>query len=60
MPSAKIAPKFEKKPVILHTRNEVDAYLAEHLTPVKYSPAGRPCYKHEQVKKLNIRFIHLN
>ena len=53
MPVAKSA---TNKKVVLTSRGEVDAYLAEHLTPVGYTPAGRPVYDHAQVRKLKIQF----
>ena len=41
-------------PVLLHTDEEIDAYLAAHLTPVRYGPKGQPIYAYEDHAKLNI------
>ena len=42
-------------PLTLNTDEEVSAYLAAHLTPVRYGPKGQPIYAHEDIVKLNVR-----
>ena len=41
-------------PVRLHTSAEVRAYLAAHLTPVRYGPKGQPIYAQKDIEKLNV------
>ena len=43
-------------PVRLKTDEEVKAYLAQHLKPVRYGPKGQPIYAHEDLAKLNVLF----
>lgn len=47
----------EKHPSELRTREQVRAYLAAHLTPVRFGPKGQPIYAHEDIEKLNVRFF---
>ena len=42
-------------PLALNTDEEVSAYLAAHLTPIRYGPKGQPIYAHEDIAKLNVR-----
>jgi hypothetical protein len=40
--------------VRLNTSAEVRAYLAAHLTPVRYGPKGQPIYAQKDIEKLNV------
>ncbi len=40
----------------LLTWDDVAAYKAKHLTPVAFSPKGRPIYRAADVAALNIQF----
>ncbi len=40
--------------VRLNTSAEVRAYLAEHLTPVRFGPKGQPIYAQKDIEKLNV------
>ncbi|HLX62071.1 MAG TPA: hypothetical protein VKX17_12385 [Planctomycetota bacterium] len=42
-------------PLLLKTEEEVAAYLAEHLTPVRRGPKGQPIYAQKDIEKLNVR-----
>lgn len=42
--------------VLLKTDAEVEAYLAAHLTPVRYGPKGQPIYAGADIEKLNVLF----
>jgi hypothetical protein len=41
-------------PVRLNTSAEVRAYLAAHLTPVRFGPKGQPIYAQKDIEKLNV------
>ncbi len=42
------------KPIVFHSREEMEAYKAKHLKPTGYSPKGVPIYDYEEVKALGI------
>ena len=46
----------EDAPVRLKTDEEVRAYLAAHLKPVRYGPKGQPIYAHADLANLNVLF----
>ena len=52
-PPAKAA--ADGPPLLLKTEEEVSAYLAEHLTPVRRGPKGQPIYAQKDIEKLNVR-----
>ena len=59
--ATKTKPKSRKrstsrKPAVLRTPDEADAYIRKHLKPAGYSPSGLPFYRYEDLKKLDIRF----
>ena len=41
--------------VVLRTHEQVAAYKAKHLKPVRFGPKGQPIYDHEEVKALRIK-----
>ena len=45
----------EGSPLLLKTEEEVSAFLAEHLTPVRRGPKGQPIYAQKDIEKLNVR-----
>ena len=50
------ADESNSEPVRLKTRAEVRAYLAKHLTPVRYGPKGQPFYAQKDLESLNVIF----
>jgi hypothetical protein len=54
--SRKAKVRHDAAPSVLNTDAEVQAYLAEHLTPCRFSPKGQPIYRIEEIEKLNAIF----
>jgi hypothetical protein len=44
-----------ESPLLLKTEEEVAAYLAAHLKPVRRGPKGQPIYSQKDIEKLNVR-----
>lgn len=53
---APLAGEAGGSPLRLKNSEEMRAYLASHLTPVRYGPKGQPIYAHRDLATLNVIF----